>query len=85
MKKNMLNGSSSVGGTCNDGFKLRHIYTFYCFNTKLTYGLHNSTKCFSHYQHNIIFFSGKLICVKYDDPKIKETYIFGDGWKSVLY
>ena len=51
----------------------------------LTYGLHNSTKCFSHYQHNIIFFSGKLICVKYDDPKIKETYIFGDGWKSVLY
>lgn len=24
----------------------------------LTYGLHNSTKCFSHYQHNIIFFQG---------------------------
>lgn len=22
----------------------------------LTYGLHNSAKCFSHYQHNIIFF-----------------------------
>lgn len=50
----------------------------------LTYGLHNSAKCFSHYQHNI-FFSGKLICMKYDDPKINETYIFGDGWKSVLY
>lgn len=24
----------------------------------LTYGLHNSAKCFSHYQHNIIFFQG---------------------------
>lgn len=22
----------------------------------LTYGSHNSAKCFSHYQHNIIFF-----------------------------
>lgn len=35
MKKNMLNGSSSVGGTCNDGFKLRQIYTFHCFNTNI--------------------------------------------------
>lgn len=24
----------------------------------LTYGLHNCAKCFSHYQHNIIFFQG---------------------------
>lgn len=53
MKKNMLSGSSSVGGT----MMASNLDTLTLFIVlTLTYGLHNSAKCFSHYQHNIIFF-----------------------------